>query len=519
MASTENGASPRLSLAIGIWCCLGELEQLGARGQLPLAPRRDHLDVGLQRVIGQLEADLVVALAGGAVGDGIGAGLQRDLDLMLGDQRPRDRGAEQVLALVERVGAEHREDEVPHELFAHVLDVDVLGLDAQQLGLLARRRQFLALAEIGGEGHHLAAIGGLQPLQDDRGVEAAGIGQHDLLDVALLVGPGIRNAHAGRFRCRFGKGARNIAVDPTGASAPQRRYNRGEDTHPMVSPLDRLSYAAQPDRPGRLVCRPLCGRPAPAEADAQARLCHRADARPGRADRRHARPVPARMAGYRRRPVSGAAPAGPGAGRIPAPQPALFPRPAAGRRAAARHARRRDCRPAPRPTACPTTTGRTSTSRATAGSRTIRPPSTTRRSRSCSPAPPTSCAAARWRRSRPGWRAATSATSAASTSAAAPAACENGEEDVLGGNVFILETVGFLVGEVNNALDARGDKNLSRAAAEDIGLRAGAQGGVKTLGERFGAALQRHMVYVSSKFQSTLPAPIRRRRFTDSLVS
>ncbi len=48
------------------------------------------------------------------------------------------------------------------------------------------RRQFLALAEIGGEGHHLAAIGGLQPLQDDRRVEAAGIGQDDLLDVAFL---------------------------------------------------------------------------------------------------------------------------------------------------------------------------------------------------------------------------------------------------------------------------------------------------------------------------------------------
>jgi hypothetical protein len=174
---------------------LGELEQLGARGELPFAPRRDHLDVGLERIIGELEADLVVALAGGAVGDGVGAGLARDLDLALGDQRPGDRGAEQVLALIERVGAEHREDEVAHELLAYVVDEDVLGLDAEQLGLLARRRQLLALAEIGGESHDLAAIGGLQPFQDDRRVEPAGIGQHDLLDVALLVGPGITQAH------------------------------------------------------------------------------------------------------------------------------------------------------------------------------------------------------------------------------------------------------------------------------------------------------------------------------------
>ena len=75
LASTENGASPRLSLAIGIWCFSAIFDQLGARGQVPFAPRRDHLDVGLERVIAELEAHLVVALAGGAVGDRVGAGL------------------------------------------------------------------------------------------------------------------------------------------------------------------------------------------------------------------------------------------------------------------------------------------------------------------------------------------------------------------------------------------------------------------------------------------------------------
>jgi hypothetical protein len=52
---------------------------------------------------------------------------------------------------------------------------------AQHLGLLARRLQFLPLAEVGGEGHHLAAIFRLEPLQDDRGIEAAGIGENDFL--------------------------------------------------------------------------------------------------------------------------------------------------------------------------------------------------------------------------------------------------------------------------------------------------------------------------------------------------
>ena len=187
LASTENGASPPLSLAMGIWCSRANFKQFLAALEGPFAPRRDDLDVGLERVIGQLEAHLVVALAGGAVADGVGADLARDLDLLLGDQRPRDRGAEQILALVDRVGAEHREHEVADEFLAQVLDEDVLRLDAEQQRLLARGLELLALAEIGGEGHHLAAIGGLQPLQDDRGVEPAGIGEHDFLDVLYRV--------------------------------------------------------------------------------------------------------------------------------------------------------------------------------------------------------------------------------------------------------------------------------------------------------------------------------------------
>ena len=105
----------------------------------------------------------------------------RDLDLALGDQRPGDRGAEQILALVERVGAEHREDVVADELLAQIVDEDVLGLDAEQLGLAPRRLDLLALAEIGGEGDDLAPIFGLQPFEDDRGVEPARISEHDLL--------------------------------------------------------------------------------------------------------------------------------------------------------------------------------------------------------------------------------------------------------------------------------------------------------------------------------------------------
>ena len=164
---------------------LGEVQQVFAALELPFTPGRDDADVGLQRVVAELEADLVVALAGGTVTDGVGADHAGDLDLAFGDQRPRDRGAEQILALVQGVGPEHREDVVPHELLAQVVDEDVLFLDAQLQRLLARRRQLLALPQVGGEGHDLRAVFRLEPFQDDRGVEAAGIGKDDLLGRGL----------------------------------------------------------------------------------------------------------------------------------------------------------------------------------------------------------------------------------------------------------------------------------------------------------------------------------------------
>ena len=146
---------------------LGKADERLARAQVPFPPRGDHGDVRLQRVVGELEADLVVALAGRAVRHGVGANLLRDLDLFFGDQRPRDRGAEQILPLVKRVRPEHRKDVVAHELFAQILDEDILRLDAEKQRLLARGRELFALAEVGGEGDDLAAVGGLQPLQDD----------------------------------------------------------------------------------------------------------------------------------------------------------------------------------------------------------------------------------------------------------------------------------------------------------------------------------------------------------------
>src|SRR5258705_10122556 len=114
------------------------------------------------------------------MGHSVGTELLGELDLLLRDQRTRDRRAEQILPLIHRVGAKHRKHVIADEFLAYILDEDILRLDAEQQRFLARRLKLLALAEIGGESHALAAPGGLPPPQDDPGVEAPPISEHSL---------------------------------------------------------------------------------------------------------------------------------------------------------------------------------------------------------------------------------------------------------------------------------------------------------------------------------------------------
>ncbi len=52
---------------------------------------------------------------------------------------------------------------------------------------------------------------------------------------------------------------------------------------------------------------------------------------------------------------------------------------------------------------------------------------------------------------------------------------EDGQEEMLGADVLVLEAVGFFVGDVHHPLDARRDEHLAGAAAIDGRLGAGAQ--------------------------------------------
>ena len=159
------------------------VDQVGAALEIPVAPRGDDLQVGRERGEGQLEADLVVALAGGAVGDGVGLFQARDVDHALGDERTRDAGAEEILVLVKRVGADHREDEVAREFLGQVVDVALgrAGLER----LLVEALEFLFLADVGAERDDLRVIFFLQPRQNDGGVQTSRVSDDNLHDRLL----------------------------------------------------------------------------------------------------------------------------------------------------------------------------------------------------------------------------------------------------------------------------------------------------------------------------------------------
>ena len=155
--------------------------QLLAGVQIPLPPRSDHLNARGQGVGTQLETHLVVALAGGAVGNGISTGFFGNFHQTLGNQRTGNGGAQQILTFINGIGAEHGEYVIAHEFFAQVFNVDFLHAHGFCLG--AGRLHFFALTDIGGKGHHLTVIGILQPFDDNRGIQAAGIGQYHLVDL------------------------------------------------------------------------------------------------------------------------------------------------------------------------------------------------------------------------------------------------------------------------------------------------------------------------------------------------
>ncbi len=142
-------------------------------GHAPLTHGGDDLQIGRQRLDRHVEADLVIALAGTAMGDVAGALLVRVVDQDLGDQRASQRGRERVHVLVQRASLERRNGEVAHERFFGIRDERLDRTGTQRL--LPNDLEILLVAHVDGDRDHVEVVLLVDPADRDRGVEAARI--------------------------------------------------------------------------------------------------------------------------------------------------------------------------------------------------------------------------------------------------------------------------------------------------------------------------------------------------------
>src|SRR4051812_48571755 len=124
----------------------GVLER-GVAGDVPLPLRSDDLEIGGEALHREVEADLIVALAGGAVRDGGRSVLAGRRDQVPRDEGPGERRRERIDALIERICLQRGEAEVACELVlrVHHLAGDGAGLAGAHCQVLL----VLRLADIG----------------------------------------------------------------------------------------------------------------------------------------------------------------------------------------------------------------------------------------------------------------------------------------------------------------------------------------------------------------------------------
>ena len=123
---------------------------------------------------------MIVAFAGRTVRNRISTRLIGDLNQTLGNERSRDRGAEQILTLIDGIGAKHWEYIIRYKFFAQIVNIDFLNAKGFRLGTSGL--YLFTLPNVGGKCHHLTTIGFLQPADNDRSIEATRIGKHDFVD-------------------------------------------------------------------------------------------------------------------------------------------------------------------------------------------------------------------------------------------------------------------------------------------------------------------------------------------------
>ena len=149
---------------------LGVLDEGRAPVEVPFPPGGNHPEIGGQRGHGELEADLIVALARRTVGDGVGAEGAGSSHQTLGDYGPGQGGPEQVMTLVDRAGPQGGVHGTVDETMGEVLDHCLHGSGRD--GLLLGLGGLGTLTHVSGVSDHVRTALLAEPGQDHRRVEA-----------------------------------------------------------------------------------------------------------------------------------------------------------------------------------------------------------------------------------------------------------------------------------------------------------------------------------------------------------
>ena len=128
----------------------------------------------------QLEANLIVALAGAAMADGISAFLQGDLHQTFRNTGSCVTGAQQVL-LIDGTGLHGGDDEIVHIFVGEIQHIQ-LGCAGSQC-LFFQTFQFVCLTHIAGNSNDFAVVVVfLQPGDNDGSIQTAGVSEYDFFD-------------------------------------------------------------------------------------------------------------------------------------------------------------------------------------------------------------------------------------------------------------------------------------------------------------------------------------------------
>jgi hypothetical protein len=135
---------------------------------------------GSRARIARLETDLVIALAGAAVGDVLCAVLVGDVDEVLGDDGAGECGEQRIDALVLAVCPDGLRQDRLGVLLAHVDGLRGDGAHIECL-LLDPGKVLLVLADVAADSDDVHVLLYLQPLDDDGSIESARVCKYDLL--------------------------------------------------------------------------------------------------------------------------------------------------------------------------------------------------------------------------------------------------------------------------------------------------------------------------------------------------